>query len=63
MPFEDFAYEYYKRCNACERKIPCFIIITDEMGREQCPYCSGWELGPVGCSALCSLEAYLREEL
>ena len=61
MPYEDFTYEYYKLCNACGRKVPCYIIITDETG-EQCPYCGGRDLGPVERSALCSLEAYLREE-
>jgi len=59
---EDYSYEYYKRCNACGRKVPCFVIATDETGQAQCPYCDAWDLGPVERSALCSLEAYLRED-
>ena len=62
MPYEDFTYEYYKLCNACGRKVLCYIIATDEAGRERCPYCDGWDFGPVMRNTLCSLEAYLREE-
>ena len=60
MSCDDFTYEYYRLCNACGRKAPCFIVAVDETGREQCPYCGGWDLGPAERSALCSPEAYLR---
>ena len=62
MLYEEFSYEYNKTCNVCGRRVPCYIIIIDEAGREQCPYCGGWDMGPVWRSVLCSLEAYLREE-
>jgi len=61
MLYEDFTYEYYKRCNCCVSSVPNFILSYDEAGREQCPYCGGKDLGPLTRSALCSMEAYLRD--
>ena len=63
IPYEDYSYEYYKRCNACSRMVPCFIIDTDEPGRERCPYCNERDLGLVERSVLYSLEAYLRDQV
>jgi len=59
MTTDDFTYEYYQLCNVCRYTIPCFLIEADE--QEPCPYCGGLDVGQVQRSALCSLEAYLRD--
>jgi len=58
--YNETSYEHYKTCGQCSATVLPYIIITDESGVEQCPYCGGHDLGPAKRNIFYSLENYLE---